>query len=113
MRFYLALSLLVGIAWLAIQRGHPLAVERLGRRAGVSWPAYSIRSVLRKDANLLGLWACLAVMNRGLPNKRIVQDVSRSAVGDELVVPNWAGRNQPIERVPFARRTTSNAPSSS
>ena len=77
MRYPVASAFLVGIAWLAIQRGHPQVVERLRRRALVRWAVEGIQSVVRKDANLLGLWAYLAVINRGLPNRQIVLDVSR------------------------------------
>ena len=110
MRFPVAVAFLVGIAWLAIQRGHPRVIEHFGRRAPIGRSVEGIQSVLRKEANLLGLWAYLAAMNRGLPNRQIVLDVFRSSTECGYAAPLWAGPVQPLERVPSARPTTSKAP---
>ena len=77
------------VAGFALVRSHPGAAVRLPPPAG-RMVERSQRTV-RRGADLIGLCAYLAAMNRGLPDRQALQGAYRSTSGGTHFVPFWEG----------------------
>ena len=89
MRMLIAVVVVAAAGRFALRRFHPPAPWRLQSPAGGIVRQGQER--LRRGADLVGLYAYLAAMNRGLPDRHVLQSAYRSTSHGEQVVPFWGG----------------------
>lgn len=94
MRILIAATMLAGMAGLAAGRNQPHVAQLLARSAHVDGFVKHTHDALKKRADLLGLCAYLAAINRGLPDWQVVQGAYQPTSEGQGFGPFWGSPEQ-------------------
>jgi len=94
MRIPIGVAVVATIAGFALATSHSQAGRRL--RPPAQRIVQQGRKTVRRSADLLGLYAYLAAMNRGLPDREVLQSAYRSTSQEAPTLPFWGGVSEAV-----------------